>query len=43
MLNANWFNTTEQAQIAINIWLRQYNHVLPHYVLGLRPPVPETL
>ncbi len=43
VLNANWFNTIEQAQIAINIWLKQYNHVRPHHALGMRPPVPETL
>ncbi|MFA9476488.1 MAG: integrase core domain-containing protein [Filomicrobium sp.] len=24
-------------------WLRQYNHVRPHYALGMQPPVPETL
>lgn len=43
VLNAEWFTTTEQAQIVINRWLRQYNHVRPHQALGMRPPVPETL
>ena len=43
VLNAEWFATTEQAQIVINQWLRQYNHIRPHQALGMRPPVPETL
>ena len=43
VLNAEWFATTEQAQIVINQWLRQYNHIRPHQALGMRPPGPETL
>ena len=43
VLNAEWFTTTKQAQIVINQWLRQYNHVRPHQALGMRPPVPETI
>ena len=43
LLNAEWFATTRQAQIVINQWLRQYNHVRPHHALGMRAPVPETL
>ena len=43
VLNAEWFTTIEQAQIVINQWLRQYNHIRPHQALGMRPPVPETL
>ena len=43
VLNTEWFSTTEQAQIVINQWLRQYNHVRPHQALGMRPPVPETI
>ena len=43
VLNAEWFTTTEQAQIVINHWLRQYNHTRPHQALKMRPPVPETL
>ena len=30
VLNAEWFTSTRQAQIVINQWLRQYNHVRPH-------------
>ena len=43
VLNAEWFSTTEQAQIVINQWLEQYNHVRPHQALGMRPPIPETI
>jgi len=43
VLNAEWFATTKQAQIVINQWLRQYNHIRPHQALNMRPPVPETL
>ncbi|MEM9438121.1 MAG: transposase [Pseudomonadota bacterium] len=42
VLNAEWFTTTEQAQIVINHWLGQYNHTRPHRALNMRPPVPET-
>lgn len=43
VLNAEWFSTTKQAQIVINQWLRQYNHIRPHQALNQRPPVPETV
>lgn len=43
ILNAEWFHTIKQAQTAINIWLKQYNHTRPHHALNMRPPVPETL
>ena len=43
VLNAEWFTTTKQAQIVINQWLRQYNHIRPHQALNMRPPIPETL
>ncbi|WP_157966483.1 integrase core domain-containing protein, partial [Oceanibium sediminis] len=43
VLNAEWFATTQQAQIVINHWLKQYSHTRPHQALNMRPPVPETL
>lgn len=43
LLNAEWFNTTKQAQIGINQWLKQYNHIGPHHSLNIRPPVTEIL
>lgn len=42
VLNSEWFYTTKQAQTAINMWLKQYNHIRPHRSLNMRPPVPET-
>jgi hypothetical protein len=41
--NAEWFHTTRQAQVAINVWLRQYNRIRPHHALNMRTPIPETL
>jgi hypothetical protein len=43
VLNTEWFSTTDQAQIVINQWLRQYNHVRPHQALCMRSPVPEAI
>jgi putative transposase len=43
VLNVEWFHTVHQAQTAINVWLRQYNHIRSHRGLNMRPPVPETL
>ncbi len=43
VLNAEWFTSIDQAQIVINMWLKQYNHIRPHQSLNMRPPVPETL
>jgi putative transposase len=34
-LNAEWFPPVRQAQTAINVWLRQYNHVRPHHALNI--------
>jgi len=42
-LNAEWFHSIKQAQVAIDVWLREYNHIRPHHALGMRPPAPETL
>jgi putative transposase len=40
---AAWFQNAHHAQTTINVWLRQYNHIRPHYGLDMRPPVPEAL
>jgi len=37
ILNVEWFATTRQAQIVINQWLCQYNHIRPHHALGMLP------
>ena len=33
----------KQAQIVINTWLMQYNHVRAHQYLNMRLPVPKTI
>jgi len=43
VLNAEWFTSIKQANIVIEAWLKQYNHIRPHQALNMRPPVPETL
>ena len=43
VLNAEWFNTTRQAQTVINQWLIQYNQIRPHQALRMCPPAPETI
>ena len=43
VLNAEWFTSIRQAQVVIETWLKQYNHIRPHQALNMRPPVPETL
>ena len=42
VLNAEWFHSTRQAQVAINVWLKQYNQIRPHHALNMLPPAPET-
>lgn len=42
-LNAEWCYTTKQAEVTINIWLRQYDQIRPHHALSMRPPAPENL
>jgi len=43
VLNTEWFTSVAQAQIVINMWLKEYNNIRPHQSLNMRPPVPETL
>ena len=43
VLNSQWFNSIKQAQVAINVWPTEYNHIRPHNALGMLPPAPETL
>ncbi|MCH1468200.1 MAG: transposase, partial [Rhodobacteraceae bacterium] len=43
VLNAEWFYTTKQAQLAINFWFRQFNRVRPYHALGLTPCAQEIL
>jgi len=43
VLNVECFHSTKKAQVAINIWLRQYDQIRPHHALSMRPPAPENL
>ena len=43
VLGAEWFATTRQARIVIDIWIREYNEIRPHEALAMRRPVPETI
>ena len=35
VLNSQWFNSIKQAQVAINVWPTEYNHIRPHTALGM--------
>lgn len=43
LLNGELFFTLREAQILIEQWRREYNHLRPHSSLGGRPPAPETI
>ena len=43
LLNGELFYTLKEAQILIENWRREYNHLRPHSSLGGRPPAPETI
>jgi putative transposase len=43
LLNRELFYTLKEAQILIEHWRREYNHLRPHSSLGGRPPAPETI
>ena len=43
LLNGEIFYTLKEAQILIDRWRREYNHLRPHSSLGGRPPAPETI
>ena len=41
LLNRELFMTLLEAQVLIESWRKEYNHVRPHSSLGYRPPAPE--
>ncbi len=41
LLNGEIFDTLTEAQVLIERWRRDYNHIRPHSALGYRPPAPE--
>ena len=40
LLNGEIFSTLKEAQVMIEAWRNQYNHIRPHSALGYRPPAP---
>lgn len=42
LLKREIFYTLQEAQILIERWRREYNHLRPHSSLGYRPPAPQT-
>ena len=42
-LNAEWFHSTRQAQVAITVRIRQYNRIRPYHALKMIPPNSATL
>jgi len=36
VLNAEWFTSIRQAQVVIETWLKQYNHIRPHQALNMK-------
>jgi putative transposase len=43
LLNGEVFYTLKEAQILIEHWRKQYDHIRPHSSLGGRPPAPEMI
>ncbi len=43
LLSGEVFYALKEAQILIEHWRREYNHLRPHSALGGRPPAPETI
>jgi transposase InsO family protein len=43
VLNVEIFDTLLEAQVLIERWRREYNHVRPHSSLGYKPPAPEAV
>ncbi len=37
------FDTLLEAQVLIERWRQEYNHVRPHSSLGYKPPAPEAV
>jgi len=42
-LNAEIFDTLQEAKVLTEWWRREYNQVRPHSALGYRPPAPEAV
>lgn len=40
LLNGEIFYSLKEAQVLVEMWRREYNHVRPHSSLGYKPPAP---
>lgn len=43
LLNREIFYTLKEAEVLIEMWRKEYNHVRPHSSLGYKPPAPEAI
>ncbi len=43
LLNLEVFTTLTEAEVLIEQWRQEYNHIRPHSSLGYRPPAPEAI
>lgn len=43
LLNGEIFTSLLEAQVLIENWRKEYNHIRPHSSLGYRPPAPEAI
>ena len=43
LLNGEIFTTLLEAQVLIEQWRQEYNHIRPHSSLGYRPPAPRVI
>ena len=43
LLNREVFDTLLEAEVLVERWRREYNHIRPHSSLGYRPPAPEVI
>ena len=43
LLNREIFTTLKEAEVLIEQWRREYNHIRPHSSLGYQPPAPEVI
>lgn len=43
LLNREIFDTVKEAEVLIQQWRQEYNHIRPHSALGYHPPVPEAI
>ena len=43
LLNGEVFTTLLEAQVLIENWRKEYNHIRQHGILGYKPPAPDAI